>query len=195
MTTTLIGLAGLRGTGKSEIAKCLVRDHGFQRLHPFDGGKAACSGYFRHLGASEDEAERMINGDLKDRASPYLPDSQTPRFFMEKLGKFMGVSLGPDWTIGREIERAQREGSGDRFVIESIVYEADVLKQKGGIIVMVERSESTIVGIDTDAATLQIQPDYHFTNNGSCLEDLSGHVGHLLEYISRDMNLIDTPSC
>ncbi len=39
-------------------------DAGFVRAHPFAGGKVASAAWFEYLGASPDEAQRMVNGDL-----------------------------------------------------------------------------------------------------------------------------------
>jgi hypothetical protein len=79
MTPPIIGLAGQRGVGKSLITRHLIDSHGFRSIHPFSGGKAACRGYFEYLGATAEEAQRMTDGDLKDRPSAILPEAQTPR--------------------------------------------------------------------------------------------------------------------
>ena len=183
MSGLIIGLSGRRGTGKSKIADHLIEKHGFRRLHPFEGGKAACVGYFRHLGADEDQARRMVNGNLKDVPSDLLPDRHTPRFFMEKFGQFMGVQLGPDWTIGREIKRATEQNPDARIIAESIVYEADVLRAQGGVIVGVTRPQASISGVETDAATANITPDFEFLNDGEGISDLHERVDALMEKV------------
>ena len=94
--TIILGLAGLRRAGKSTAADHLVAAHGFVRLHPFDGGKAAARGYYMHIGIDEDTAWRMTDGDLKDTPCELLPGNATSRDFLEPFGKFMGVSMGRD---------------------------------------------------------------------------------------------------
>lgn len=107
-----ICLIGEHGSGKSTISGWLAEEHGLQRLHPFNPGRAMTSAYFMALGASCEDAYAMVNGKLKDQPSVCLPRvipddegsaHRTPRFFMDKLGRYTGVDMGPDWTIGAEI--------------------------------------------------------------------------------------------
>jgi hypothetical protein len=183
MAGLIIGLSGKRGVGKSKVADHLVEHHGFLRLHPFQGGKAACVGYFTHIGISADDAARMVNGDLKDRPCALLPDNQTPRYFMERLGQFMGVQMGPAWTIGQEIRLALERDPDARLIAESIVYEVDVIRNLGGVIVEITRDGSSITGLETDKATALIVPDITFSNNGTSLVALKGEVDDLLERV------------
>lgn len=181
---TIIGLSGKRGVGKSAVSDILVRDHGFTRIHPFGGGKVASKGYFMHLGASPDEAERMVNGDLKDVPSPFLPDHAAPRYFMERFGKFMGTTLGPAWTIGQEVRLALEKDPDANLLVDSVVYEADVIRASGGIVVKIFRPTSTIVGIESDQAIDALMPDLVFDNTGGRLEDLPAQVEDLLDQIA-----------
>lgn len=181
----IIGLAGKRQVGKSHIADHLVRNFGFSRVHPFDGGKAACRGYFTYLGADEDTARRMTDGDLKDMPSPLLPvicdpehgvpgTHYAPRFYMEKSGQFHGVQLGPEWTIGADPRfRPERRGPGDRYVIESIVYEAEELHRLGGIIIRIDRPDTEgPAGVMSDRVGAAIVPDFVFCNEEEGLDRL-----------------------
>lgn len=181
---TIIGLSGRRGVGKSAVSDILVRDHGFTRIHPFGGGKVASKGYFMHLGASPDEAERMVNGDLKDEPSPFLPDNVAPRYFMERFGKFMASTLGPEWTIGQEVRLALEDNPDAKLLADSVVYEADVIRASGGVVVKIERPASTIVGIETDRALDALVPDLVFANTGTCLRALPAQVDILLDQIA-----------
>lgn len=168
----MIAFKGGRGVGKSTLASHLVESHGFARAHPFDGGKAASKAYFMHLGADSETAELMITGPLKDIPSPVLPVSPTgenfaPRYFLEKFGAFMGTTMGPSWTIRQEIEKLQAEGA-DRIIFESIAFEADTLRDMGGIIIEIvplnERGKVGVVGIETDAVVSRIKADFIFQN-------------------------------
>ncbi|MCW3782553.1 hypothetical protein [Defluviimonas salinarum] len=185
MKNIIIGLSGERQVGKSHIAQHLIDRYGFQRVHPFNGGKAACRGYFTHLGADADTAWRMTDGDLKDVPSQILPiisnpghgepgTHYAPRFYMEKLGQFMGVQLGPEWTIGAEMRLIlnANEGKPVRLVAESIVYEADELRKLGGKIIEVRRPkrENAIVGLETDRYSATIRPDHVFLNDQDGLD-------------------------
>ena len=131
--STIIGLTGRRGVGKSTIVNHLVEHRGFVSAHSFNPGKAACRGYFEHLGAHAETAREMTDGALRNMPASILPmdpatpgKHHTPRDFMEKMGRFMAQDLGLDWTIGREIERL-RESRPHSIVIDSVAYEASFI--------------------------------------------------------------------
>jgi len=171
----IIGLTGRRHVGKSESAIWL-QELGFIKCHAFEGGKAAAVGYFRHLGASEDVAHRMVHGDLRDVPSPLLPDNQTPRYFLEIFGKFMGTTLGPEWTLGLELRRVRAACPGKSIIVESVVYEADCFRAAGGTIVRIIRpGHQGPTGMMTDAAEAEIAADVEIINDGS-LADLKAKV-------------------
>lgn len=174
----IIGLAGRRGVGKSEVAKHMIREHGFESAHPFSAGKAAVRGYLEFLGADREDAHRMTDGDLKDIPSSFLPlrpdgsgEHYDCRHLMERLGNFMGVEMGADWTLGAALRGLRENKPEARVVVESIVYEADVLRDLGGVIVRVDGPENGVLGIETDKATDLIVPDVTFYNPG---KDLAG---------------------
>lgn len=179
----IIGLTGKRNVGKSQAAGFLV-EVGFVRAHPFTGGKIASIAYFEHLGASRDEAERMVFSDLKDQPSEYLPGRSTPRFWMERLGRFMGVDMGPDWTLGAELAAITRTDPGADIVAESIVYEAPQLRAAGGIIVRITRpGHHGPTGENTDKAEAGINADVEIVNDGS-LEDLRRQIEEVVRYVT-----------
>jgi len=163
----VIGLTGLRGVGKSTAANYLFVEYDFARLHSFAGGKAAAAAYFEHLGASPGDALRMVDGDLRDVPSPLLPGDATPRHFLERFGRFMGVDMGPDWTLGAEIARAWRREPSRPLVVESVVYEAPVIRAVGGLVVRIERpGHGGPVGVCTDAAQAALDVDATIVNDG-----------------------------
>lgn len=192
MRATIIGLTGRRQVGKSTIANMLVEEFGFQRVHPFDGGKAMCMAMFERYGATADEAYRMVNGDLKDTASDILPGRATPRDLMEPFGKFMGVEMGPDWTISMELKRILRAVPDARLVVESVVYEVDALRDLGGAVAMVTRAGSTTAGLNTDAVVAGIDPDFVIANDGNDLSRLRQDLDEVisaLEMPERDAEM------
>jgi hypothetical protein len=185
MSRIVIGLAGFRQTGKSKAADYLKEKYGFQSVHPFNGGKAACMGYYTHLGIDEETAHEMIYGDLKDTPHPLLPGGVASRLFMERFGYFLGEDMGKEWTIGAELERMERIDPNQNLIVESIVYEVDELRKHGGHIIMVTRPgtgpESTSAGLKTDEATQNIVPDSTIVNDFETLEDLYEAIDRHLE--------------
>lgn len=180
----VIGLTGRRGVGKSTAAAYLADALGFARAHSFDGGKAAAAAYFRHLGAGEAQAHAMAHGHLRDVTSPLLPHGSTPRFFLERFGKFMGATLGPEWTLGAEIERIWRSDPTRAVVVESVVYEAAVIRAVGGTILRIERpGHEGPAGIETDAAQAGIVVDATIVNDGD-LEKLRSEIGVFAQQVT-----------
>jgi hypothetical protein len=156
----------------------MIRSHGFETAHPFSAGKAAVRGYLAFLGADDDTAWRMTEGDLKDTPSELLPLREDgsglhydSRHLMERLGNFMGVGMGPDWTLGAALRRFGEDKPDARIIVESIVYEADVLRSLGGRIIRIEGPENGVVGVETDKATALIVPDAVFYNPRTDLEE------------------------
>ncbi len=168
MAGRIVGLTGGRGVGKTTVADVMVREHGFTKIHAFGPGKAMCVAYFTHLGMDPDTAYRCVHGDLKDTKHDLIPGDGLPRTFMEQLGRFMGVELGPEYTVGAEIDRALRADPGADLVIESVVYEADFVQfEKRTKVVRVIRPQANgvIEGMHTDAAVEKVKPDAYLFNN------------------------------
>lgn len=161
----MIGFTGLRYVGKSTAADILVK-HGFTKAHAFGPGKAMCITYYEYLGIDHDTAVRMVHGDLKDTPCDKLPGGVSSRYFMEPFGKFMGVAMGADWTLAVELDKMRRDGI-DRVTIESLVYEAPIFRERGGVIVRLLRDGAKPTGDHTDVAQAEIREDFVIDNNGS----------------------------
>ena len=166
----IVALTGRRGVGKTTAAEHLVQRHGFRRVHPFAGGKAMAEAWFRHLGHAPDVADAMVHGVLRDRPSPLLPGGATPRHFLERFGRFMGQEMGQEWTLGTELDLAERATPGRALVIESLVYEAEAVRARGGLVVRIERAASTLRGECTDDAQAAIAADATIRNDGSLVD-------------------------
>jgi hypothetical protein len=196
----IVGLTGLRYHGKSTVAQILGRLYGYKIGHSFAPGKAMAKAYFMYCGVSEEDAERMINGDLKDVESEYLPNAGpfskcptqgTPRFFMEMLGKAMPTMMGQEWTIGAVLNRLTSgakaideivNGTGPNIVFESVVYEAEFLKAQGVPIIRIYNPNppQIVEGLQSDEAVRNIDTDYLIHNDGT-LQDLESRVRYLFE--------------
>ena len=200
----LIGLTGIRHSGKTSIADILVEQHGFVRVHAFAPGKEMLMGYYTHLGIPRSLAKDMLHGFLKDTpfkdiffrvqddeilgrmisigiggskvkdmgmecVADYLPGRDC-REHMEKLGYFMGVEMGADYTLGAELKRIWRENPDANVVAESVVYEAEPFFANGGILVNVVRDCERPEGEKTDQGVEDLLasgvPYLNFENNG-----------------------------
>lgn len=166
MARKIIGLAGFRRVGKSLIAEHLCENHGFKSVHPFEVWKEGIKAIYTSIGIDPDTAERMVRGDLKDQPHEALPNGADSRYLMEHLGKFTGTGLGPEWTLGLALQQITVKYPDADLVIESIVYEVDVVRSFGGHVVMIERPGTEGCGLETDQATKLITPDSRFINDG-----------------------------
>lgn len=103
------------------------------------------------------------------------PGHYTSRHVMERLGSFLGVDLGPEWTLNAEIARSARvDGDSTGKVIESIVYEAAHLPSGAGLALVRVTSdrELPIESPESDAFIQTIREDATFHNDFSGLESL-----------------------
>lgn len=183
----IIGLTGLRGSGKTTAADYLISQYGFKRCHPFQPGKAMCRAYYEYIGISARDAYEMTDGSLKDVPCDRLPNNATSRFFMEDLGHHMGTVLGNDWTLGVELRKVQEDWPGRPIVFESVVYEAHYLRRKGAKIYRLVRSvgDSTIEGYHTDDFQSNIAVHGTIKNNGT-KEELYARIDEILESLRAD---------
>lgn len=202
----ILGLTGERNVGKTTIADYLVANYGFVRAHPFEGGKHATLGYYLYIGIPESIAKRMIWGDLKDVPSEYLPNNQTSRYFMEKLGYFMPTELGVEWTLGKELEKISQDYNKTKFelnsynnlnpqqnitirplhiVVESLVYESSMVEKLGKIVLVERLLENIIVGEKTSEAVKTVKHDYVIKNYHD-KASLFNYVDTLMHYLGVD---------
>ncbi|QWY83600.1 hypothetical protein [Rhizobium phage RHph_X2_26] len=167
----LLGLTGERRVGKSTLTDMLCKEYGFVRAHAFEGGKYGAETIFAHMlqglvSNPHDVAYAMVHGHLKDKPSPYLPGGVAPRWFLERFGHFMGVTLGTAWTMEAEVARVRRLFPGKPIVVESLVYEETCFRGLGGLVVRVERLGHTDrPEVDSDAVQAAIKADFLITQS------------------------------
>lgn len=92
MTTkpTLIALCSpAMGSGKTEVANHLEREHGFLKVRFAAPLKAMTHSFLRSLGYGYDACQRMVDGDLKQVEIAELPGI-SPRRVMQTLGTEWG---------------------------------------------------------------------------------------------------------
>jgi hypothetical protein len=133
----LIGLTGLAGSGKSEVARVLIEEFGFQRVKFAGPLKNMLRTMLADAGYCDDDRERMLEGDLKEREIPEL--GVTPRHLMVTLGTEWGRDL-----VHRDIWTRLWAAQAERFehvVVDDVRFpnEVDLIRARGGKIWRIER--------------------------------------------------------
>lgn len=181
----IIGLTGKRGVGKTEAASALV-SKGFRIAHAFDAGKAMCEAYYSYIGIDPYSIHNMVYGNLKDKPSNFLPDESTSRYFMETVGNCMATKLGPQWTLGVVLNKLLHEDPFIPIVVESVVYESDLIKSYGGKIIKITRENSSIEGIHTDEAVEGVEYDSLINNDFQSLDQFKNRVLEIVSVMMAD---------
>jgi hypothetical protein len=158
---SLIAVTGFKGSGKSEVSKCLVKQ-GYVRVSFGDPLK----NMLKAIGLTDEH----LFGSLKEVPTDILCN-ETPRYAMQSLGTEWGRLLIHDriwtnlwWKTVRDILAA-----GGNVVTDDLRYpnEAEIVRRKGGKIWKIHRMgykgdlHSSEVLIDS------IRPDTIIGNNGT----------------------------
>jgi hypothetical protein len=175
----IIGITGRRNVGKSTMARLLESEFGFMKVHAFEGGKESAVALFAYMTGDWSIANRMVYGDLKDKPSDLLPGGVAPRHYLEEYGKFMGVTMGVEWTLAMEVARARRLCPSAPIVVESLVYEVDWFRANGGYIVRLERPDHDGPAVGSDAFQAAIVADE--TIEARTVAELGGKVLRLMD--------------
>ena len=141
MVNKIIGIAGVKGSGKSESVKVL-NTIGYTEVKMAGALKGMTDFYLKYLGFTEQERFDRIEGHLKE-----VPDEafrgKTSRQFQQFLGTEMGRKLISEdiWTHAFSKRAAQFD-----FVACSDVRfpnELDLIRSMGGKVYRVERDTET----------------------------------------------------
>jgi hypothetical protein len=152
----LIGIAGLKGSGKDTAADALV---GFENVKMAGALKAMLRTLLEYQGVAAEMIDRMIDGDLKEEPSEYL-GGRSPRYAMVHLGTLWGRStMADDFWIGIA---ERRIACFDKVVVSDVRFpnEAEMVRRLGGEVFRVERagaapadahpSEALVADLDVD---------------------------------------------
>lgn len=102
----LIGLLGRKGSGKDTAALALL-GRGFQNVKFAGALKDMLRCLLAYQGLDPQLIERMVEGDLKEKSSPFL-GGQEPRFAMQTLGTEWGRDLmAEDLWVQTALQRAR----------------------------------------------------------------------------------------
>lgn len=175
----IIGLMGYAGSGKTTVANILRQDHNFQGPHIKAPLRAMCEVLLREVGVSPTLIDRYLDGDLKRETIPMLQRSGT------ELQQFLGTEFGREFCYAdlwldawlRRVDYIMLSGS--RIVQESVRFknEADSIRSRGGIIVLVSRpGVGPINGHKSEV--FPTTPDIEIENNGT-IDDLRHRVDRI----------------
>lgn len=170
----IIGLTGLLGSGKSEVANHLVQNHGFLRIK-FAG---PLKDMMRALGLSEHE----IEGDLKEKPCDLLC-GKSPRYAMQTIGTEWGRDIiDPNLWVSAWRAAVERTPANACIVADDVRFpnEAETMRSMTphAAIVRVHR-ESAKRPASHSSETYAFPVDFVLSNDSS-LEALYSKVDRIL---------------
>lgn len=178
---TIIAFTGLKGSGKDTAAQVFI-ERGYEHLKFADGLKGMLTALLRYRGATEDEVLRMLDGDMKEKPTPFL-DYRTPRHAMQTLGTEWGRALmDVDFWAKATIQRAH---SFPNVVISDVRFENEVaaVARAGGRIYRIVRKSghSSAVDLHSSEAHIPYLPvDREIVNDFPTAEAFVAHVRDVL---------------
>lgn len=168
----IVGLVGAAGSGKSTAAEYLASEYGFRRARFAGPLKSMLAGYLTHMGFSDEEIDRRIEGDLKEEPLEEF-SGRTPRYVMQTLGTEWGRGfIAPDFWINswraHVVRLMSREGV-TRVAVEDCRFpnEAQAIRGAGGVLLKINRPGPFIIPTSSHASEQQpIEPDMQIYNDG-----------------------------
>jgi hypothetical protein len=176
----VIGFCGKIGSGKSTAARYLVEEHGFVRK-PFAGPLKEMFAHFLSLqGASPEEIQRMVYGDLKEEPTEYL-SGQTPRLGMQLLGTEWGRAINCDLWVDAWMRSVAPH---PRVVVDDVrfVNEMHVVHEFGGIVIELRGRQGETFTPGHISERIPFEPDRIIENpvGPRSLERLHGSIHSIL---------------
>lgn len=179
----VIGLAGLKGCGKSTAARHLADEHGFARIRFAGPLKAMIGTLLDQMGIGHHQAWQLIEGEFKEQPTP-LFSGHSPRHAMQTLGTEWGRDLiGPDfWVSCWRLMVAKQAldhladscGSGQPFrvVAEDCRFpnEAAAIRALGGRVVWIDRPGLVAAGHASEQSLSAADCDLVIPNDGAILD-------------------------
>lgn len=86
-----IGLSGFAGTGKTEVAKYIEAEYGFERRHIAEPLRRMIASLLRDWGFDDKTINRYLVGDLKEAVIPGIG----------RTSRHLQITLGTEWGRGQ----------------------------------------------------------------------------------------------
>ena len=164
----LIGLTGVKNSGKSTISSFLVQNYEFEEFAFADPLKRACMEIFNL-------SEEQVFGNFKCKETIDTYWMVSPRVILQTIGTLIRnisdsiPNLHNVWI--RNMYKKINNSNSSNIVISDVRYsdEANMIKQLGGIIIKIERKNKTIDFHESE--NQNVNSDFVIYNNSS-LEQL-----------------------
>lgn len=182
MGLKLIGVHGKARSGKDEIARVLVEEHGFIRTAFADPMKAAAAMLFGW------PPELAFSDEIKSYKSELW--GLTGREIFQKFGtEAMRGTFGDDFWVKRWVFDYVRLRTTHSIVVSDVRTnaEADMIRGLGGIILHLERRGAGLSGLEgmhsSEAGiTFNRSTDLRIENNGT-LSELEDEINRIVAFI------------
>lgn len=169
----VLALCGKAGSGKSTAARHLIDRHGFRNGKFARALKEMTRTFLRYRGVAEPVIEEMVEGSLKEVASPYF-NGRSPRYFMQRLGTEFGrEQIDRDLWVHTEMDHIS---SWSRVVFDDARFPNEVaaIRSVGGLLIEIKRpGHVAVVETTHESEVHQFIPDYFILNDGSVHDLLS----------------------
>lgn len=176
MAPIIIGLNGLKGTGKSTVAEYLKKNYNFEEYAFADSLKRACIEIFGL-------EEKQVFGSQIDKEAIDSFWGTSPRIMLQQVGtaiRNLNNPLNNIWirNLQRKIKIRIENNSNVYIVVSDIRYkdEAKLIKDMGGIIINIKRHTNYIDHHESEQQI--INADFIISNDDtkknlfSCIDDI-----------------------
>lgn len=186
--TNIVGLTGLKGSGKDTAAKAL-KAGGYEEVKMAAGLKGMIRSFLYYQGVDSLEVERMIEGDLKEIPTEYL-GGKTPREFMQLMGTEFGRDLIHEdlWVNAWK----RRVAKVDKVITTDIRFpnEAQALADAGGKLYRIERdTDVNVYSLHESEKYIPTLPVAAIIDNHGTVDEL--HQEMITRFMSAEISNID----
>lgn len=181
----LIAFTGLKRSGKDTAAQILLdKCRWLEQVRFADPLKNMLRTLMRARGATREEIEEYIEGDLKEEPNPFL-SGNTSRWAMQSLGTEWGRNLLHDdfWIHAAQDRLAVLHKQGLSAVFTDVRFpnEVDFVKRNNGILIKVKRPGFEVpASHESELYIKEIQANVEIVNNGT--------IDQLAEALMRELH-------